>query len=285
MIITNPLDTVRIRWQVSQKAYTEKSVRSFGARVIAEEGLVTGLWLPAIGTNAAFCSIAVGIRLGLYPTIRDTICASIDSKSPGVMFASGLVSGACAYFCGSPLYMMKNRLQSEAGLKSADGIYLTGVRNGKAPSYRNGAHGLVSIAKSEGILGLWRGSGVLVARGATLNSSQLTGYDGTKRFCKANGLLEDGTALHVTASVVGALFLTTCVMPLDVLLTRYQTAQNVAGKDFAGPLSCAAQLFRDEGPRVFFRGWGPMFCRMLPSSLVTFLLYENIRSAAGIEFS
>jgi hypothetical protein len=195
MIITNPLDTLRIRWQVTSRAERGASVASFFARIVAHEGILTGLWFPAIWTNAALCSITVGIRLGCYPIIRDRITEATGSKGPAVMFGSGLISGACGYFCGNPLYMMKNRLQSEAGALSSDGIYLTGARKGLAPSYRNGAHGLYQIATTEGIPGLWRGCGLLVARGATLSSSQLLGYDGTKKFCKDNQLVDDGPIL------------------------------------------------------------------------------------------
>jgi hypothetical protein len=73
-------------------------------------------------------------------------------------------------------------------------------------------------------------------------------------------------------------------MPLDIVLTRYQTAHSM-GKNYASPYECAVQLLASGGPTAFFRGWGPMFIRMLPSSVVTFLLYENIRKLAGLEFS
>lgn len=246
--------------------------------------MLRGLWYPAICTNAVLCSITVGVRLGIYPTIRDGMTSATGSKGPSVVFSSGLISGACGYFCGSLLYMMKNKLQAEGGLKGPDGVYITGARKGFTPSCRNGAVGLYHTVFSEGAAGLWRVSGVLVARGATLSSSQLMGYDGTKSFCKEKGLLQDGPLLQAVASVVGAVTLTTCVMPLDVTLTRYQTAKNVIGKDFAGPLECASSMYKQEGVGVFFRGWTPMFVRMLPSSLITFFLYENIRNLAGFGF-
>lgn len=132
--------------------------------------------------------------------------------------------------------MIKNQLQGEAGKLGKDGIYVSGARKGQPPSYRNGAAGLLKVFKVDGIPGLWNGSSVLMMRGATLSSSQLMGYDGTKSICIENGFLEDGPALQLLASVIGSLTLTVFTMPLDVVLTRYQTGKDV-GQALQEPLA------------------------------------------------
>ena len=199
------------------------------------------------------------------------------------MLASGLLSGAAGYAVGAPLFLAKTRLQSEAG-RVVGGVLTTGVRKGHTPSYRNGADVLRSCIRAEGLRGLWRGSGVLVARGAVLSSSQLAGYDGTKTLLRRWGVAEDGVAVHVLASTVAALALTTAVMPLDSTLSRYQAVHGVGQEGWSSPLRCAMDVTRREGPGALWRGWSVMFARMLPSSLVTFLLYESLRSVAGLGF-
>ena len=91
MVITNPLDTLRIRWQVTRRVETGNSIIAFARNIVTKEGVLAGLWLPAIQTNALLCSITVGVRLGLYPSIRDSMAELTGSKSSKVMFASGLV--------------------------------------------------------------------------------------------------------------------------------------------------------------------------------------------------
>ena len=58
-------------------------------------------------------------------------------KDGRVMWLSGLLSGCVGYFLGSPLFLVKTRLQAEAGAVGADGLYATGARAGHAPSLRD----------------------------------------------------------------------------------------------------------------------------------------------------
>ena len=116
MIITNPLDTYRLRWQVQPVEQRSVSTWQFLRAISQQEGLVHGLWRPAIATNAVMCAITVGTRLGVYPSIRDrlNLATGTSKDNPTAVFGAGLLSGGCAYFIASPLYMIKNQLQSQA---------------------------------------------------------------------------------------------------------------------------------------------------------------------------
>ncbi|CAE8583217.1 unnamed protein product, partial [Polarella glacialis] len=141
---------------------------------------------------------------------------------------------------------------------------------------------VLDLRRAYGIAGLWRGAPVGVVRGAVLSSSQTAAYDATKTFCRSRGILEDGPLLHAAASLVAALALTTAVIPLDVVLTRYQTATDKEAG--AGVAACAGNILRQEGPSGFLRGWGALFVRMAPSSFTTFLIYEQLRKLAGMQY-
>ena len=120
------------------------------------------------------------------------------------------------------------------------------------------------VAQAEGVRGLWKGSFVLLARGATLTSSQLMGYSSTKALCIRNGM-QDGPVLQSLSSLVGALTLTTFVMPLDVTLNRYHASASLGGHRFSGPLQCFLAIQRTEGVAALWRGWTAMFVRCPPS--------------------
>ena len=137
---------------------------------------------------------------------------------------------------------------------------------------------------ASGIRKLWTGAGLLVARGATLSAAQLSTYDATKTACVARGWAADGPALHVGASLLAATVAVTVCLPLDVTLTRFQTAPTVGGAAFAHPVACARAMLRAEGVGVFFRGWSAMLVRMAPSSAASFFLYEQVRRVLGLDY-
>eukprot|EP00930_Biecheleria_cincta_P089081 TRINITY_DN78340_c0_g1_i1.p1 TRINITY_DN78340_c0_g1~~TRINITY_DN78340_c0_g1_i1.p1 ORF type:complete len:316 (+),score=32.47 TRINITY_DN78340_c0_g1_i1:75-1022(+) len=283
MFLTNPLDSLRIRWQCltsnSGTLGTSKvlpcSVLAYTRDIRATDGIWRGLWLPGLAPNCLGCACSVGVRLGFYPTIRDALCPTGDNqtsaKRSGAMLASGLVAGAAGYTVAAPLFLVKTRLQSQGAQQCAE--------------LSKQAHARTEIARlwqQHGFVGLWRGAPILVFRGAVLSASQTAAYDTTKRVCKSNTILDDGPVLHAVASLAGAVSLTTAIIPIDVLLTRYQTASDAEVAQ--GPTKCVLDIFRREGPAGFTRGWLTLFVRMAPSSFFTFLIYEQLRRLAGYKY-
>eukprot|EP00747_Dinoflagellata_sp_TGD_P223294 gnl/TRDRNA2_/TRDRNA2_94893_c0_seq2.p1 gnl/TRDRNA2_/TRDRNA2_94893_c0~~gnl/TRDRNA2_/TRDRNA2_94893_c0_seq2.p1 ORF type:complete len:292 (+),score=22.18 gnl/TRDRNA2_/TRDRNA2_94893_c0_seq2:30-905(+) len=274
MSITNPLDALRIRWQLlprgvdgfaSTQASRPSSLLVFARQVVATEGLWSGLWSRGLVPNCAACACSVGVRLGFYPFIRDALLASSATtsteKRPGAMLAAGLISGATGYGAAAPLFLAKTRLQAAGGAK---GGALSELRE---------------VIRIYGLAGLWRGAHLLVARGAVLSASQTAAYDGTKTFCVSKNLLVDGPLLHGVASAVASVSLTTAVIPFDVVLTRYQTSP-----ESGGIASCALGILKDEGPTGLLRGWSALLVRMGPSSFITFIVYEQLRRLAGLRY-
>ena len=86
--------------------------------------------------------------------------------------------------------------------------------------------------------------------------------------------VEDGPAVHAACSVAASLAVATSICPLDILYTQ-MLARQLSG------WACAGALLREHGPAVFFRGWTPLWARFLPSSVLTFLIYEQARRLLG----
>lgn len=180
IVITNPLDCLKQRWQVEPRR-SGQSLTSFARGIVQTEGLVGGLWYPGIVSNACACTISVGTRLGLYPLLRDALrpppVGSQPQQRSGLsMFLSGLAGGALGYIASAPLFCASRVAQAEVGLVAAEsGLLTTGARKGLAPT-TNGFSGmptLMHLARTKGVLGLWRGSDILVARGALMSATQL----------------------------------------------------------------------------------------------------------------
>lgn len=186
MSLTNPLDTLKSRWQVARgSAGAPQTLAGFSRTLVSQEGIWGGLWRPGLGPNVGAMACAVGCRTGFYQLVRDSLGAlqawatgtpqeSAGKIGAGGMFVAGLVPGMLGYFIASPLLQVKTQMQAEAGRLGVDGLYETGMRVGSLPSYRGGFHALRVIAangaETGGALGplrtLWRGAGVIVGRGA-----------------------------------------------------------------------------------------------------------------------
>jgi hypothetical protein len=270
--ITNPLDCLKQRWQIS---LSSQRFPSFVRDILQTEGLLRGLWQQGLATNCIACTVSVGCRMGLYPLLRDALSPQ-GVAAPAAMFASGLAGGALGYLAAAPFFFASRVAQAEAGL-IVRGVLATGARAGHAPSASgtSGVGMLRYLFEGEGLFGLWRASHLLVARGAVMSSVQLGVYDLGKRCLIGRGFA-DGTSVHVISSVAASIAMTTAVAPLDVVLTTYQAGPFV-GRSYASPLACARALVAQRGPASLMRGWLPLWARFLPTSFLTFVIYEQLR--------
>ena len=184
--LTNPLDCLKQRWQVARTALPSFA---FVKEIVATEGLFRGLWRPGLVTNCLACTISVGTRIGLYPSLRDKLTVMTSEPTRTSMFISGLAGGALGYIVAAPLFFATRVAHAEAGLV-VDGMLVTGAAAGRAPTAADtGGLGMlrhlwVTTAQP---FGLWTGAGMLVARGALMSSTQLATYDSTKRSLQAAG--------------------------------------------------------------------------------------------------
>ena len=271
--IMNPLDTLKVRYQVSTEP---GGMRGFAGQIVRQEGLWRGLWLP--GVNANFWGIGVSSvgRVGCYPYVRDGLLKAVGlEKNAGVMFVAGLLAGAVGYLVSSPVYQVKTLAQAEAGLLE-NGVFATGASVGQAPRYASLVQGLGTL-KRDGHL--WRGAGALVVRGALLSAGMQVGYDGFKTWAKRRGVLEDGPLLHGLAACAGGVGAGVCATPADVVMTRYQ-----ASSTYRSAVGAAADILRKDGVLAFYRGFTPFVVRLGPVFLISLPLTEQIRRLAGLGY-
>ena len=286
----NPLDTLRIRWQVAPQS-SSISLVQYAQQIVKIEGLVKGLWTPGLGANMASFFVCGGLRQGFYPFFRDSLVVILgqEEKSVATMMLGGFATGAIAFWSCTPFFQLKTLMQAEAGRieQGLDGqrVLRTGSRAGSAPRFHgrmwweNGAQ----LAAEGGFSTLWRGASPLVVRGSLLAAGQMLGYDGVKTYCKKNDVLSDGPVLHVGASVAAAFFSCSFSAPADIVMTRYQAAV-VMGRSYDGPIHCVRTMLTEEGVGVLFRGWTPFFVRVTPLFAINLPLYEQIRRCLGIGY-
>jgi len=261
VVLFNPLDAYRLRWQVQT---THGSMTTHLRSILTKEGLVNGLWIRGVGSNALGAAVSRGIGMGCYPTLRDYIS---PNKSASTMFLAGLFSGGFGYFISTPAWVVKTRLQ--AGMES--------VR----PPQGNGFAVASTIFKQEGgIFGLYRGASALIVRGALINAGNTLGYDLVKTKNKQHHFIDEGPALHIIASIVAAFLSSTFSVPADFVMVKYQ----MGGANYTGVFDCIKTLLRQEGALSFFRGWTPLFVRVAPLYICYLPVYEQVRQMLGLGY-
>lgn len=265
VIVFNPLDCYRLRWQV-QHNYT--SMKFHFKSIVRNEGMFRGLFVPGIGSNAVGAGLSRGIGMGCYPTVRDYLTGN-NSKSGSKMFFAGLLSGGFGYFISTPAWVIKTRLQ-------------TG-RESKHPPKGNGIRICSEIVRQDGVKGLYRGASALIIRGALINAGNTLGYDFSKTTNKTYNIVQEGPILHVFASVVAAFLSSTFCVPADFVMTRYQAGPQM-GDQYKSVIDCANTLYRKEGIGSFFRGWTPLFIRVAPLYICYLPCYEQVRTLLGLGY-
>jgi len=191
------------------------------------------------------------------------------SGSTAAKIGAGLASGCVGAAVGSPLELLKVRMQSGAGDAA-------GYRSMSTP------RALVHIARVEGVRALWNGAGASMLRAALLTAAQLATYDAAKS--AASALLDaprESLRATVAAAMAAGIVTTTVTAPADVIKTRMMRA---APRDPAAAsiVRCAAELISSGGgPRALMRGWLPNYARLGPQSFIALLVYDWLRALAG----
>ncbi|KAF4213226.1 hypothetical protein CNMCM5878_000191 [Aspergillus fumigatiaffinis] len=251
-------------------------------RVIREisrrEGGITafyrGLTPNIIGnsTSWALYFLCYGKSKDLMRRLRGSRVPELTSADYFV--ASGL-AGLATSVLTNPIWVIKTRMLS------------TGSNTPGA--YASFTTGVAQIYRSEGIPGFYRG--LLPALfGVSHGALQFMAYEKLKayRTRMRSASRTSGDSIGATpARLLGNFdfFLTSslskifagCVTyPYQVLRSRLQTYD--AHLVYRGVRDAMAQIWAQEGFAGFYKGLGPNLLRVLPSTWVTFLVYENTKS-------
>ena len=270
--VTNPIELIKIRMQL-QGEMSASAAKVYknpiqGMAVIFKNEGIKGLQK---GLNAAYIyQIGLnGSRLGFYEPIRSSLNQLFfpdqephKVQSVGVNVFSGAASGIIGAVIGSPLFLVKTRLQSYSEfIKIGEQTHYTGVWNG-----------LVTIFKTEGVKGLFRGIDAAILRTGAGSSVQLPIYNTAKNILVKNDLMKDGPALHLTASTISGLGVAVVMNPWDVILTRIY---NQKGYLYKGPIDCLVKTVRIEGVTALYKGFAAQVFRIAPHTIMCLTFMEQ----------
>ncbi|EIN11785.1 mitochondrial carrier [Punctularia strigosozonata HHB-11173 SS5] len=274
--VTNPVDVVKVRQQLRTQVAGSR-VNAFwhvGAEIARREGfrsLMSGF------TASMLREVAYsGLRLGAYEFFKDKIYGA----SNGALTRDGLVLKVCAAtiasglgsYIANPADLVKVRMQA---------YYPEGR------PYRTTLHATTSIWREgqqgpyrSGLQALYRGVTATTVRGVVLSVSQICAYDEVKQRLKREGVMREGIALHSVSSMVAGLFCSITSNPIDVIKVRLM---NDKDHKYRGTMDCVRSIVTKEGPLALYKGFGMCWARLGTHTILTFIVFERLRYALGID--
>ncbi|XP_044268280.1 solute carrier family 25 member 35-like [Tribolium madens] len=278
-IFSNPFDVLKTRMQLQGElrarghhtVYYKNVLHA--AYVVAKTEGIRGLQ-RGLGTAMIMHTVRNSVRLGSYQWLSDRgfIC---DEKGKTIFYRSFLASamtGAAGAFCGSPLFLIKTQLQSQAA-------------NTIAVGHQHGHAGLVHAVKriysQHGIQGLWRGADAVMLRAVAGSSAQISSFAKTKDFLREFEVFKHSTFLTAfAASIVGGVFQTLVIAPFDIVSIRlYNQATDAQGRGllYKGIADCFIKIYKCEGIPGLYKGIGANYMRLAPHSALCLIFWDVLK--------
>ncbi|KAJ3364958.1 Mitochondrial oxaloacetate carrier protein [Allomyces javanicus] len=314
---TNPMEVVKTRLQLQgelMRRHEASSTTSSFTRVYRSAPHAFGVILRSEGVRGLqrglfpaylYQCVMNGIRLGGYEPVKHAINAGVvraqysgwapvaavatNVIDPIVPVLSGFTCGIAAALCGSPLFLVKTRLQAYSSDPRLAGI-------GAQHRYKSTAHAMMAVVKEGGVKNLWRGATASMMRTGVGSAVQLSSYDAIKNALKTHHWLQrpaadgtvqpmfgDGIELHFSASMLTGLLVAFAMNPFDTVSTRlYNQAVDAHGRGvlYTGPMDCFAKTIRAEGVAGLYKGFTAHWLRVGPHTILTFVFLEQLRSLA-----
>nr|XP_024644172.1 solute carrier family 25 member 47 isoform X2 [Macaca nemestrina] len=143
------------------------------------------------------------------------------------------------------------------------------------PKYRGPLHCLATVAREEGLRGLYKGSSALLLRDGHSFATYFLSYAILcERLSPAGHSQPDVLGVLVAGGCAGVLAWAVAT-PMDVIKSRLQ-ADGQGQRRYRGLLHCMVTSVREEGPRVLFKGLVLNCCRAFPVNMVVFVAYEAV---------
>ncbi|KAI8952417.1 mitochondrial carrier [Xylaria longipes] len=275
-LVCHPLDTIKVRMQLSRRARQpgapKRGFIKTGAEIVRREtplGLYKGLGAVLTGIVPK-----MAIRFTSFEAYKQLL-ADKDTQtiSGSGTFVAGLAAGVTeAVAVVTPMEVIKIRLQAQHH-SMADPLDI--------PKYRNAAHALYTVVREEGAGALYRGVSLTALRQGSNQAVNFTAYTYFKetllrRQPDNNPALPSWqtTLIGLVSGAMGPL----SNAPIDTIKTRLQKTPAEPGVTALKRITqIAGDMFRQEGFHAFYKGITPRIMRVAPGQAVTFTVYEYLK--------
>ncbi|KAG9336418.1 hypothetical protein JZ751_002765 [Albula glossodonta] len=231
-------------------------------------GFYKGMSMP-ITTVSVSSSVVFGTYRNCLQCLRQLRGRSVDTTPNKLdIFLSGLAGGVAQVSVMSPADIVKVRLQCQTE------PYQGSASHAK-PKYRGPVHCLLTIAREEGVLGLYKGANALALRDGPSFATYFLTYNIICDWLTPAGQKQPGWTVVMLAGGLSGMCGWTVGTPMDVIKARLQV-DGMGKRQYRGFVHCITDSFRKEGPGVFFKGLGLNCLRAFPVNMSVFAMYELV---------
>jgi solute carrier family 25 carnitine/acylcarnitine transporter 20/29 len=256
IIATQPMDTIRVRLQNQHKGQRYSGILDVTMSTLRAEGirgLYKGVASPVL-TVGLMNAVLFFSYESAVSTIKQTMGGVQELSLPQV-FVAGSLSGVASAFVTAPTELVKciaqTNLKSEGKMREEYTI----LRNMIKHEGWTGAHGPS------------RGLGLTICRDSPSFGLYFVVYEG---ICRHFG--KSDTVSFYAGGFAGVAAWS-CIYPIDVIKTRWQTA---APGTFRSLTHVLQSGLKAEGPGFLLSGYSATMLRAWPQNAVIFWTYERV---------
>ncbi|KAK5076577.1 mitochondrial FAD carrier protein flx1 [Lithohypha guttulata] len=273
-IIVHPLDIIKTRMQLDTSPNPLlNSSRSVAHDILRNEGptriraLYRGLSPNLLGNASGWALYFLWYKQGqdLVRSLRAYPQNKALTNVDYLLASAG--AGALSAVLTNPIWVVKTRMISTSS--ATEGAYPSMIA------------GIRSIWRTEGIRGFFHGL-IPALFGVSHGALYFLAYENLKIWQRAKRQDQQLSNMDTAiASALSKVFAGTITYPSQVVRSRLQRYDPGAKIITANPgfIRVTTDLWRNESILGFYKGLGPNLARVVPSTCVTFLVYENTRWA------
>ncbi|KND03407.1 uncharacterized protein SPPG_00893 [Spizellomyces punctatus DAOM BR117] len=287
MLFQFPFDTIKVRLQSQPLSKEGRGTLFRGPldcfqQAVRKDGslsLYKGLSAPLVGSMLENSVLFVAFN-HIQSIIREFLNKDVgEPLNLGQLAVSGFLSGAVVSFVLTPIELVKCKLQVQDVLYSNLSTSSVGTedssRTRRVP-FRGPVGVITQTIREHGFIGLYQGHLATFIREAGGGAAWFGAYEVMVKYFinrstnPAVKTKEDLSPWHIMgAGAVAGMAYNATLFPADCVKSRQQTAEGSAS--FVG---VARSLYKAEGFRGFYRGFGITVARSAPTSALIFATYE-----------
>eukprot|EP01084_Bolivina_argentea_P133542 235667_1 len=250
-LLTYPLDLVKTRLQSSHfQSYNKSTFLAFRS-IITQHG-INGLFV-GIGASLFGSTTAWGTYFYLYSKIKDSVRVTPNAKlKPRQHLTSAFIAGSMTQILSTPIWVIKTNLQLSAKGQFVDCVH--------------------EIYSSRGLRGFWRGV-IPSMFGVCQSSIHFMVYERLKY------IFQDRSQSYMTpieiimSTIVAKSTALVVTYPYQIVRTRLQHINGGSGSETITDIFNT--IWRANRIRGFYAGMHLNIIRIMPSTCITFLIYES----------
>ncbi|XP_062854934.1 calcium-binding mitochondrial carrier protein SCaMC-2-A [Trichomycterus rosablanca] len=264
---TAPLDRLKVLMQVHGSRSSNMCIMS-GLTQMIKEGGVRSLW-RGNGINVIKIAPETALKFMAYEQIKRLMGSNNETLGILERFVAGSLAGVIAQSTIYPMEVLKIRLALR-----------------KSGQFQGISDCAKQILKKEGLAAFYKGyvpnilgiipyAGIDLAVYETLKNTWLQHYGG--------GHADPGVFVLLSCGTISSTCGQLASYPLALVRTRMQAQATVKGNSQVTMSGLFKHILKTEGPSGLYRGLTPNFLKVIPAVSISYVVYEHIKSALGVQ--